>query len=143
MRTASGGCVIISNRSIHDSLVTQSSHGCDRHLPSARVLSSHEAMDMVATGMVGYVFCDTCRACTPSQYIVGLAFNWGIPVAWTAVTGRFPSPPIWILFSGGVWSVSPPPRGVGDTYHTVYHSTAGRLSMTPYTRARTARTTAG
>lgn len=35
----------------------------------------------------------------------GLAFNWGIPLAWVSVTGHIPPLPIWVLFFGGVWYV--------------------------------------
>lgn len=37
--------------------------------------------------------------------LTGLAFNWGIPVAWISVTGTMPPLPLWVLFFGGVWYV--------------------------------------
>ncbi|RDX42174.1 UbiA prenyltransferase [Lentinus brumalis] len=46
------------------------------------------------------------------QAWLGLAFNWGIPVAWSAITGRLPSLPVWVLFVGGVcWTI---------VYDTIY-----------------------
>ncbi|KAI0720842.1 UbiA prenyltransferase [Cerioporus squamosus] len=46
------------------------------------------------------------------QAWLGLTFNWGIPVAWTVVTSRFPPPAVWVLFGGGVcWTI---------VYDTIY-----------------------
>ncbi|RPD53168.1 UbiA prenyltransferase [Lentinus tigrinus ALCF2SS1-7] len=46
------------------------------------------------------------------QAWLGLAFNWGIPVAWISVTGTLPPPAIWVLFTGGVcWTI---------VYDTIY-----------------------
>ncbi|KAI0739190.1 UbiA prenyltransferase [Daedaleopsis nitida] len=46
------------------------------------------------------------------QAWLGLAFNWGIPVAWISVTGAMPPPAIWVLFLGGVcWTI---------VYDTIY-----------------------
>ncbi|KAI0716361.1 UbiA prenyltransferase family-domain-containing protein [Earliella scabrosa] len=40
------------------------------------------------------------------QAWLGLAFNWGIPVAWISVTGTLPPPALWVLFAGGVcWTI--------------------------------------
>ncbi|KAI0760054.1 UbiA prenyltransferase [Fomes fomentarius] len=46
------------------------------------------------------------------QAWLGLAFNWGIPVAWISVTGTMPPLPLWVLFFGGVcWTI---------VYDTIY-----------------------
>ncbi|KAL1946342.1 hypothetical protein VTO73DRAFT_15469 [Trametes versicolor] len=46
------------------------------------------------------------------QAWLGLAFNWGIPLAWVSVTGHIPPLPIWVLFFGGVcWTI---------VYDTIY-----------------------
>ncbi|KAI0657016.1 UbiA prenyltransferase [Cubamyces menziesii] len=46
------------------------------------------------------------------QAWLGLAFNWGVLLTWTSVTGRLPSLPLWVLFFGGVcWTI---------VYDTIY-----------------------
>ncbi|KAI0742019.1 UbiA prenyltransferase [Daedaleopsis nitida] len=46
------------------------------------------------------------------QAWLGLAFNWGIPVAWISVTGRLPPLALWVMFVGGVcWTI---------VYDTIY-----------------------
>ncbi|EJF57816.1 UbiA prenyltransferase [Dichomitus squalens LYAD-421 SS1] len=40
------------------------------------------------------------------QAWLGLTFGWGIPVAWTTITGMFPPIPVWVLYAGGVcWTI--------------------------------------
>ncbi|KAI0657003.1 UbiA prenyltransferase [Cubamyces menziesii] len=46
------------------------------------------------------------------QAWLGLAFNWGILLAWTSVTGHLPPLALWVLFFGGVcWTI---------VYDTIY-----------------------
>lgn len=40
------------------------------------------------------------------QAILGLAFNWGILVAWAAHSGSFPTLPAWLLYAAGIaWTL--------------------------------------
>ena len=78
----------------------------------------------------------------------GLAFNWGIPVAWISVTGTMPPPAIWILFLGGVWYVMIHLHILLDnsglkTSFSCINVTVGRSSMIPSTLVRIVRTTSG
>ena len=66
-------------------------------------------MDVVAPGVARSVLMrlryhpETWLTVDTCILIPGLAFNWGIPVAWISVTGAMPPPAIWVLFLGGVW----------------------------------------
>jgi 4-hydroxybenzoate polyprenyltransferase len=45
------------------------------------------------------------------QLVLGFAFNWGILVAWTAVTGGLAAPAFWLYASGIAWTLG---------YDTIY-----------------------
>ncbi|MCV2867192.1 4-hydroxybenzoate octaprenyltransferase [Defluviimonas sp. WL0002] len=40
------------------------------------------------------------------QAVLGLAFNWGVPVAWAAHSGDWPGLPAWLLYASGIaWTL--------------------------------------
>lgn len=70
-------------------------------VPFACIVPSDETLDMVASGMAWYAKYN--RVLFELTRDVGLAMNWGFPVAWISVTRKMDAQIVGIFFFGTVW----------------------------------------